>query len=171
MSDKDLIIKFAREKAGVECLPAESHTRKIGIKGGFLDYLYIDEGKVWYFEAVDLDDFLHEVGHLAITPRDLRPSLDSDCCFDHEEGIIYEELYGSPFLYWSEQSVIAWTYFAWVDMGYNPIEMTNEDVIEQNYRSILRSVEKGFSVDTCTYHLIGLRMLDKNLKIQRWSYD
>jgi len=102
----------------------------------FLSGILIENGKILVDES-KLEfpgDLLHEAGHLAVTPKNLRAHLSDEVTLPAEFDIDAVE-----------RAAIAWSYAAALHLGFDPRVVFHESGYKGNSESLLL----GFSLGVC----------------------
>jgi hypothetical protein len=113
----------------------------------FLSGIFIEHGKI-FVDETKLEfpgDLLHEAGHLAALPKDLRGRVNDEITLPAEFNIDA-----------IEAAAIAWSYAAALHLGLNPRLVFHEDGYKGNSESLLRSFNFGVYIGVNT--LVEARM-------------
>jgi hypothetical protein len=107
----------------------------------FLSGILIENGKILVDEAklAFPGDLLHEAGHLAVTPKNLRAYLSDEIALPAEFDIDA-----------IEQAAIAWSYAAALHLGLNPRVVFHESGYKGNSESLLLNFSLGVYIGANT---------------------
>jgi hypothetical protein len=113
----------------------------------FLAGICIERGKILVDEAklAFPGDLLHEAGHLAATPRNLRAHLSDEIALP--DGFNIDAI---------EAAAIAWSYAAALHLGLNPRVVFHEGGYKGNSESLLNGFSLGVYIGVNTLEEAGM---------------
>lgn len=121
----------------------------------FLSGIYIEHGKI-FVDETKLEfpgDLLHEAGHLAATPKDLRGRVSDEITLPDEFNIDA-----------IEAAAIAWSYAAALHLGLNPRLVFHEGGYKGNSESLLRSFSLGVYIGVNTLEAAEMTATGENAR-------
>jgi hypothetical protein len=128
---------------GIEVLPAELREETflpgIFVEGG---KLLVDESRLTY-----PGDILHEAGHLAVAPKELRPSLSGEVIIEGADMNVVE------------MAVTAWAYAAVIHLGLTPETLFHEGGYKGRSQSLLLTFGAGVFPGVGGLKAIGMTVL------------
>jgi hypothetical protein len=133
--------------------------RKVNwIAQSFFPNVSISEGELYCTSEVLLSDLLHEAGHIATAPSELRPALEGDLEKIEWDGDSVE--WDPRFMYWNDQAASGWMFFVAKQWGLDLVSLF-EPAFDDRGLDILASMEAGVnnpmgSVFSCQLFYAGM---------------
>jgi hypothetical protein len=116
-------------------------SRELSSENTFLSGIFIESGKIYVDEAklAYPGDLLHEAGHLAVVPKNLRPLLSDEITLPAEFNIDAIEV-----------AAIAWSYAAALHLGLDPRVVFHAGGYKGNSESLLMNFSLGVYIGVNT---------------------
>ncbi|HEX8248014.1 MAG TPA: hypothetical protein VF599_07570 [Pyrinomonadaceae bacterium] len=124
-------------------------------KNTFLSGIFIENGKIFVDESklAFPGDLLHEAGHLAVVPKDLRAHLSDEIALPDEFNIDAVEV-----------ASIAWSYAAALHLDLNPRVVFHEGGYKGNSESLLMNFSLGVYIGVNTLENAGMTATGENAR-------
>ena len=121
----------------------------------FLDGIFIENGKIFVDESklAFPGDLLHEAGHLAVTPKNLRARLSDEITLPDEFNIDAIEV-----------AAIAWSYAAALHLGLDPRLVFHESGYKGRSESLLLGFSFGVYIGVNTLEEAGMTAASENAR-------
>ena len=121
----------------------------------FLSGIFIENGKIFVDESklAFPGDLLHEAGHLAVTPKNLRPYLSDEIKLPREFDIDAVEV-----------AAIAWSYAAVLHLDLEPRVVFHAGGYKGNSESLLLSFSLGVYIGINTLEAAGMTATGANAR-------